>query len=354
MRDRNGSRPPEAGPRALSRRRFLRAAAGVGGLLLAGCGAGGTAGGGRDGKKKDGAPGFRPGDLAGLVLSTSMGVAGQTLLVDLGELRVLGAVNFSAARSGCRPHHFTMIPTENPHAGFYGLQTCNASHEAFILEYVPRDPGDPRLGGEFRIRANLAERYGVPAVIAGFELVDILGALHELLGQVVAGEARVVNAYPRLVREEEPISWEAADAGRVPANRMLARLNAREQAEAETRPVRYVIVLGEFPGTRGDLAVEAEDALLPPGPLDVYRLERGFLGNHLSLARNRSLMGRVCDVMVDGRSRGGLYLGRTEGDAPEVDGRVYFRAGTSLAPGSVVRVRITRGYSYDLAGVAEP
>ncbi|MBC7105170.1 MAG: 30S ribosomal protein S12 methylthiotransferase RimO, partial [Firmicutes bacterium] len=60
------------------------------------------------------------------------------------------------------------------------------------------------------------------------------------------------------------------------------------------------------------------------------------------------------DVMVDGRARGGVYLGRTEADAPEVDGRVYFRAGASLAPGQVVRVRITGGYAYDLAGVAEP
>ncbi len=160
----NRGSPPEARPRMLSRRRFLRAAAGIGGFLLAGCGAGGPAGGGRNGvSTAGGAPGFRPGDLAGLVLSTSMGVAGQTLLVDLGELRVLGAVNFAAARSGCRPHHFTMIPTEDPHAGFYGLQTCNASHEAFILEYVPRDQADPRLGGEFRIRANLTERYGVKA-----------------------------------------------------------------------------------------------------------------------------------------------------------------------------------------------
>lgn len=48
----------------------------------------------------------------------------------------------------------------------------------------------------------LASCHGVPAVIAGFEPVDVLAALAELLRQVIAGEARVVNGYPRLVREE--------------------------------------------------------------------------------------------------------------------------------------------------------
>lgn len=48
----------------------------------------------------------------------------------------------------------------------------------------------------------LPTRYGIPTVIAGFEPVDLLLALVELLEQILAGEPRVEIAYGRAVREE--------------------------------------------------------------------------------------------------------------------------------------------------------
>lgn len=48
----------------------------------------------------------------------------------------------------------------------------------------------------------LGRDYGVPAVIAGFEPVDILGALEMLVDMIAAGEGRVVNGYRRAVRED--------------------------------------------------------------------------------------------------------------------------------------------------------
>ncbi len=48
----------------------------------------------------------------------------------------------------------------------------------------------------------VAEQYGIPAVIAGFEPVDLLLALAELLEQVQSGEPRVQIAYERVVRPE--------------------------------------------------------------------------------------------------------------------------------------------------------
>jgi hydrogenase expression/formation protein HypD len=49
----------------------------------------------------------------------------------------------------------------------------------------------------------LASRYGIPAAIAGFEPVDILRAVHELLGQVSrGGRGAVVNLYRRVVHDE--------------------------------------------------------------------------------------------------------------------------------------------------------
>lgn len=48
----------------------------------------------------------------------------------------------------------------------------------------------------------LAEKFGVPVVIAGFEPLDILYGIALVLRQMREGRAEVENAYPRAVREE--------------------------------------------------------------------------------------------------------------------------------------------------------
>lgn len=44
--------------------------------------------------------------------------------------------------------------------------------------------------------------FGVPAVVTGFELIDILLGLAQLLKLVAEGNPQVINGYPRLVREQ--------------------------------------------------------------------------------------------------------------------------------------------------------
>lgn len=48
----------------------------------------------------------------------------------------------------------------------------------------------------------IARDFNLPAVVTGFTPVDILDALHVLLERVLAGEARVINGYRWLVRED--------------------------------------------------------------------------------------------------------------------------------------------------------
>jgi hydrogenase expression/formation protein HypD len=50
--------------------------------------------------------------------------------------------------------------------------------------------------------AFLPETYGVPGVVAGFELLDVLMAVEALVRMVRSGEAAVENAYKRVVRPE--------------------------------------------------------------------------------------------------------------------------------------------------------
>jgi len=66
-------------------------------------------------------------------------------------------------------------------------------------------------------------------------------------------------------------------------------------------------------------------------------------------------LGRTVSVMVDEEKAlgSGVYTGRTERDAPEVDGVVYLRSDKYLRPGNIVRCRITDTHEYDLEGELE-
>ena len=67
----------------------------------------------------------------------------------------------------------------------------------------------------------------------------------------------------------------------------------------------------------------------------------------ISLKRNRALVGRKLDVLVEGTGEG-LSVGRSYRDAPEIDGLVMF--GGEAPVGDFVPVRITEAGEYDLTG----
>jgi len=48
----------------------------------------------------------------------------------------------------------------------------------------------------------IAQDYGIPAVITGFEPIDVLGGVYLLLSQILKRKAAVINAYRRVVKEE--------------------------------------------------------------------------------------------------------------------------------------------------------
>lgn len=85
--------------------------------------------------------------------------------------------------------------------------------------------------------AFLAEDHGVPAAVAGFEPVDVLAALRELLGQVLEGRPRVANCYPRLVREEgNPRALDVIDAFFEPAPAAWRGIGVIPQSGLAIRP----------------------------------------------------------------------------------------------------------------------
>ncbi|MHB1415074.1 MAG: 30S ribosomal protein S12 methylthiotransferase RimO [Chloroflexota bacterium] len=102
-----------------------------------------------------------------------------------------------------------------------------------------------------------------------------------------------------------------------------------------------------------------------PEEVKTARLDAAMrLQQEISLTVNREQVGRVLDVLVEGKapvvakSAGGrakrrrrrevLVCGRSYRDAPEVDGLVLFRG--QAKAGDMVRVRITEALPYDLMG----
>ncbi len=74
----------------------------------------------------------------------------------------------------------------------------------------------------------------------------------------------------------------------------------------------------------------------------------------ISRARHESMVGHELDVLVEGVSSESEYLleGRWYGQAPGIDGVTYL-SDRQVAPGSIVRARVTQASDYDLAASLE-
>lgn len=80
-------------------------------------------------------------------------------------------------------------------------------------------------------------------------------------------------------------------------------------------------------------------------------LQRG-----ISLDHNRGKVNTLLKVLVDGKmpGRSNIYYGRTEADAPEIDGSVLFSASrVKIDSGEFANVRVARAFDYGLRGVLE-
>ena len=68
---------------------------------------------------------------------------------------------------------------------------------------------------------------------------------------------------------------------------------------------------------------------------------------------NRKMIGKTIRVLCeDYDAVGEIHFGRSAADAPEIDGKVYFKSEQRIAAGSFVDVKIRKVLDYDLIGVA--
>lgn len=74
------------------------------------------------------------------------------------------------------------------------------------------------------------------------------------------------------------------------------------------------------------------------------------LQREIAKRKNGGRVGEVIDVLIeryDGRND--VYIGRSQYDAPEIDGEVFV-TGPQLSIGQVARVRVTHSFEFDLSG----
>jgi ribosomal protein S12 methylthiotransferase len=70
----------------------------------------------------------------------------------------------------------------------------------------------------------------------------------------------------------------------------------------------------------------------------------------VSLAKNKKVIGKKLEVLVEGMLEDGTYFGRSYKDAPEIDGYVFIETQKELPLGEYAKVKIKKAQEYDLIG----
>ena len=71
----------------------------------------------------------------------------------------------------------------------------------------------------------------------------------------------------------------------------------------------------------------------------------------VSEEKNAEKIGKTFTVLCDGYDRiAEIYYGRSYADAPDVDGKVYFKSKNNVNPGEFVSVKVTEALDYDVIG----
>ena len=100
-------------------------------------------------------------------------------------------------------------------------------------------------------------------------------------------------------------------------------------------------------------AEEGTPAFDMPGqiPHKVKKARRNVLmkiQQKVSSELQKEWIGRTCEVLIETCQEKGLYAGRTQYDAPDVDGVVYVRSARQLQIGEFVQAKVIDSYEYDL------
>ncbi len=104
-----------------------------------------------------------------------------------------------------------------------------------------------------------------------------------------------------------------------------------------------------FSPEEGTPALDMEDQV--PPDIREERLDKLMkLQASISQSRNQLRVGQTAKVLVTGDRGNGLYAGRSEWEAPEIDGEILFTSPMPLTMGTFCDVHIIKAKTYDLMG----
>jgi ribosomal protein S12 methylthiotransferase len=104
-----------------------------------------------------------------------------------------------------------------------------------------------------------------------------------------------------------------------------------------------------FSPEEGTPAADMEDQI--PSEVREERLDKLMkLQASISQSRNQLRVGTTARVLVTDDQGSGWFAGRSEWEAPEIDGEILFTSPDPLKPGTFCDVRITKAKTYDLMG----
>lgn len=94
------------------------------------------------------------------------------------------------------------------------------------------------------------------------------------------------------------------------------------------------------------LTQQVDEAVKEARRAKIMALQQG-----ISYQKNQEKVGKCIDVLIEEELDSSReFIGRGQGDAPEIDGLVYVKATSQLEIGSIVRVKINGALEYDLMG----
>jgi len=198
------------------------------------------------------------------------------------------------------------------------------------------------------------------------ELVDLIkdeGRLCKYIDMPIQHiNERILKLMGRLTSKKEIIKTIEMIRKKIPRVTLRTSVIAGFPSETESEFKELVDFIREYKFERlGAFVYSAEEttpAQALPGQLPHRIKSQRFDGimkvqQDVSSEINRRYLGCTLEVIIDEEERDG-YLGRTQSDAPEVDGLVYVSSERKLKAGEFVKVAINDTLEYDLVGrVAE-
>ena len=156
------------------------------------------------------------------------------------------------------------------------------------------------------------------------QLVEIIGKLRREIPDIVL-RTTLITGFPGETEEDHQELMEFAD------EMEFDRLGVFTYSPEEGTPAASME--GQIPE---EIKEERRDELME-------------LQQEISLEKGRERIGQELMVMIEGKVSGeSAYIGRTYGDAPNVDGYLFVQTGELLMTGDFAKVRVTGALEYDL------